>query len=162
MKIMFACYSNIVRSPMSEIMFKKILKDKNKDDKVFSKSLAPHQVGNDLVFPAAQVLVDRGYGEFFKKAPLLMCGAVFDFGHQAEQIVEQDYNDMDYVVVFDEETELLAKNKTQKENYNKIINLSKISGKEILSPGPTIDSFFNLIDDLELSLFKLYDHIYVN
>ena len=58
--IIFVCHGNICRSPAAEMIAKKILKERNKeqDYKVISRALSYEEIGNDIYPPMKQELED--------------------------------------------------------------------------------------------------------
>ena len=87
-KIMFVCHGNICRSPMAEFVFKKLIRDRDLEDKYFvaSSATSTEEIGN-LVYPPA-------------RAELKRHGIVCD-GKRAVQLKKSDYKLYDLFVCMD-------------------------------------------------------------
>lgn len=76
-KIMFVCHGNICRSPMAEVIFKDLIKKNNLEDEFFVASSATSSeeiwrgVGNPIYPPARDILLRKGYKNFYHEATLL-------------------------------------------------------------------------------------------
>ena len=92
-RIMFVCHGNICRSPMAEIIFKKMLSDagREEDFEIVSRATSTEEiwngVGNPVYPPARRELAKHG----------LSCD-----GKYAEQIKKSDYARYDLFIAMDE------------------------------------------------------------
>ena len=91
-KIMFVCHGNICRSPMAEFVFKRIIKEKGREEDFFVASSATSTeeiwrgVGNPVYPPARAVLARHG----------ISCN-----GKRAVQLTKSDYDKYDMFVGMD-------------------------------------------------------------
>lgn len=76
-KIMFVCHGNICRSPMAEIIFQDLVKKNNLENDFYVASSATSSeeiwrgVGNPIYPPARDILIKKGYSNFYHEATLL-------------------------------------------------------------------------------------------
>ncbi len=74
MRIMFVCHGNICRSPMAELVFKRMIKEKGLEDRFFVSSSATsteeiwNGVGNPVYPPAKAELAKHGISTDGKRA----------------------------------------------------------------------------------------------
>ena len=87
-RIMFVCHGNICRSPMAELVFKKLLADKGMEDAflVRSSATSTEELGNPVYPPARAELARHG----------IDCG-----GKRAVQLRADDYEKYDLFVGMD-------------------------------------------------------------
>lgn len=87
MKILFVCHGNICRSPMAEIIFRKMAKEQNADIEVSSAATSTEEIGNGLYPGVRKILTEKGisFGE-----------------HKARQIQKADYKMYDYIIYMDD------------------------------------------------------------
>lgn len=109
-KILFVCYGNICRSPMTLMIFKDIIKSNGCSDKFLVSSCATssEEIGNDIYPPIKEVLKEKGIS--IEK-------------HNAKQFKKEFYNIYDYIIVMDGDNkfELLKYfDDNDNENDNKI------------------------------------------
>ena len=85
MNIIFICHGNICRSPIAEILFKRLLKE---DDNInaFSRATSMEEIGNDIYPPMKRVLYSHNIR--------------FD-RHYATRITLSEFNDADYIFYMD-------------------------------------------------------------
>ena len=83
-KVMFVCHGNICRSPMAKYIFKYIT---NGEFIIESRATSTEEIGNDLYYLTKDIL-DKN------KIP-------YDT-HIAKQLTKDEYNEYDYIIVFDE------------------------------------------------------------
>lgn len=88
-KIMFVCHGNICRSPMAEIVFKRMVEEAGLSDRICVSSAATstEELGNPIYPPAREELAKRGY--------------VPDKGKHAVQLRRDDYALYDLFVAMD-------------------------------------------------------------
>lgn len=88
-KILFVCLGNICRSPMAEIVFKKMVKEKGLESEFFIDSAATtsEEVGNGIHYGTVNKLREEGI-EFEN--------------HRARQITKADYEKFDYIIGMEE------------------------------------------------------------
>ena len=89
MRIMFVCHGNICRSPMAEVVLKKLLSQMGKEKEVLvvSSALSSEELGNPIYAPAAAVLRKNGYTP--------------DKNKRAVQFTARDYDCYDLILVMD-------------------------------------------------------------
>ena len=87
-KILFVCHGNICRSPMAEMVFKHLLRQRGLTDlfEVASAATSTEEIGNPVYPPARRKLAEHG----------IDCG-----GHAARQLRRDDYDRWDYLVGMD-------------------------------------------------------------
>ena len=84
MRIMFVCHGNICRSPMAELVFKRMIKEKGLEDRFFVSSSATsteeiwNGVGNPVYPPARAELLRHGIDPKDKRAVQLSAA---DYDH---------------------------------------------------------------------------------
>lgn len=101
-KIVFICHGNICRSPMAEMVFKNMVREKGMEDKVQVCSMATstEELGSDVHRGTRLVLMEHG----------IPCKS-----RRAVQIKRSDYDKYDYLVCMD--------------GYN-VYNLTRIIGED--------------------------------
>ncbi len=93
-KVLFVCHGNICRSPMSEFIFKDMIKKQNLESYflVESKATSSEEIflgrGNPI-YPPAQACLKKH-------------GIPFSLDKRACQIKEEDYYEYDYIIGMDE------------------------------------------------------------
>ena len=94
-RIMFVCHGNICRSPMAEFVFKKLVRDRGREDDFFVLSAATHTdeirngVGSHIYPPAREQLVSHSIP--------------FDASKRAVLLKKEDYAKFDLFVCMDDE-----------------------------------------------------------
>ena len=81
--VLFVCHGNICRSPMAKYIFKYITDNKYEVD---SRATSTEEIGNDIYPPIKDVM--NKYNIPYDT-------------HHAKQITMDDYNNYDYIIVFD-------------------------------------------------------------
>ena len=146
-KIMFVCHGNICRSPMAEFLFKKMVKEKGKQDEYLIKSSATsyEELSNPVHPGTRRILNSMG----------IDCS-----GKYAEKLMKADYNKYDYFVCMDERNlkNMLYIFGEDKENKcYKLLNFTDKKG-DVADPYWTGD-FNATLYDIELGLNGLYDFL---
>ncbi|MBE5929124.1 MAG: low molecular weight phosphotyrosine protein phosphatase [Lachnospiraceae bacterium] len=87
-KVLFICHGNICRSPMAEFMFKKMVKDKGRENDFYIRSAATsyEEIGNPVYPPARKMLNFHG----------IRCD-----GKTAVHFEIEDYYEYDYILCMD-------------------------------------------------------------
>ena len=85
MNIIFICHGNICRSPIAEILFKRLLKEEDNIN-VISRATSTEEIGNDIYPPMKRVLFSHG--------------VKFD-RHYATRITLEEFNNADYIFYMD-------------------------------------------------------------
>ncbi len=92
-KVLFVCWGNICRSPMSEFIFKDMVKKAGLEDEFHIESRATHTdeiwngKGNPVYPPAKRKLAEHG----------ISCE-----GKRAQLLIKEDYLNFDYIIGMDE------------------------------------------------------------
>ena len=88
-KILFVCHGNICRSPMAEMIMKKMVADRNLADafEIASAATSTEEIGNDIYPPAKDCL--RHHNIPFTR-------------RRARQMTVADYNYYDHIFVMDD------------------------------------------------------------
>ena len=92
-KVLFVCWGNICRSPMSEFVFKDMVKKAHLEDSFHIESRATHTdeiwngQGNPVYSPAREKLAEHG----------ISCK-----GKRAQLLTKSDYEDYDYIIGMDD------------------------------------------------------------
>ena len=109
-KILFVCLGNICRSPMSEFIFKDMVKKEGLEDKIYVESAATgmEAVGNDMYYLAKEKLLQEGIS-FSKR--------------EARQITKQDYDKFDYIIGMEDKNIKNILRIVGEDKYNKISRL---------------------------------------
>ena len=86
--IIFVCHGNICRSPVGEILFNTLIKEKGLNNKYrcYSRATSREEIGNDIYPPMKRVLSKNGVS--FSR-------------HYATQITYQEFNEADYIFYMD-------------------------------------------------------------
>ena len=84
MNIIFVCHGNICRSPVAEILFKKL--DKEHRFNVCSRATSLEEIGNDIYPPMKRVLIS--HGNIFER-------------HYATRISKEEFDNVDYIFYMD-------------------------------------------------------------
>ena len=146
-KIMFVCHGNICRSPMAEFLFKKMVKEKGKQDEYLIKSSATsYEEISNPVHPGTRRILN-GMG--------IDCS-----GKHAEKLMKSDYNKYDYFICMDDRNykNMLYIFGEDKENKcYKLLNFTDKKG-DVADPYWTGD-FNATLFDIELGLNGLYDFL---
>lgn len=87
-RILFICHGNICRSPMAEMIMKKLVSDARRTDEFFIESAAvsTEEIGNPIYPPAQRTL--RQHGVPFTD-------------HRARQVTRRDYDCYDLLICMD-------------------------------------------------------------
>ena len=101
-KIIFICHGNICRSPVGEILFNKLVKEKGLDKKYFAISRATsfEEINNDIYPPMKKILIEHNI-EFNR--------------HHATRITKEDFLLSSYIFYMD---------------YNNYYNLTRMFGDD--------------------------------
>jgi protein-tyrosine phosphatase len=94
-KIMFVCHGNICRSPMAKYIFKSL----TNEYQIESRATSTEEIGNDIYPPIKKVLDNHN---------------IFYDRHYAKQITKSEFNEYDYIFVFD---------------YNNLRNITRMFGE---------------------------------
>ena len=89
MKIMFVCHGNICRSPMAEMIFRDMLRQRGMTERfeVCSRATSTEEIGNPVYPPAREELLRHG----------LTCE-----GKRSVQVIKQDYDRYDLLICMDQ------------------------------------------------------------
>ena len=145
-KIMFVCLGNICRSPMAELIFKKIIKDMGKEDKFYVESSATsyEEIGNPIYPPAVKKLSEYG---------------ISAKGKTAKHLEQSDYEKFDYIIGMEERNIRAIKRIFKTESDNKIYKLLDFAGGgDIADPWYTND-FQKTYDDILKGCAGLLNYI---
>lgn len=87
-KILFVCHGNICRSPMAELVFKRMISDRGVSDKFFveSRATSAEELGNPVYPPARRELSRHG---------------ISSEGKYAIQLTRLDYDKYDLIIGMD-------------------------------------------------------------
>lgn len=109
-KILFVCYGNICRSPMAEMIMKKLVKDENLENEFYIESAATskEEIGSDIYSLARQKLIEKGI-------PLE--------ARRARQLRIDDYDNFDYIVGMEASNISAIKNIVGLDHNNKVLRL---------------------------------------
>ena len=88
MTIIFVCHGNICRSPVGEILFKNLVKEKGLEDRfvIFSRATSFEEIGNDIYPPMKRVL--NTHGDKYER-------------HYATRITQEEFDNADYIFYMD-------------------------------------------------------------
>lgn len=109
-KILFVCYGNICRSPMAEMIMKKMIKDKNLENLFYIESAATstEEIGSDIYDLARQKLIE-------KEIPIE--------ARRARQLRADDYDNFDYIIGMETSNISAIKNIVGLDHNNKVVRL---------------------------------------
>ena len=134
-KIMFVCHGNICRSPMAKYIFKHITND---EFIIESRATSTEEIGNDLYYLTKDILDKHNIP--------------YDT-HMAKQLTNKEYDEYDYIIVFDE---------YNKNNVKRLIGddskVKKLLSKDIDDPWYTRD-FETAYKDILEGCNKLYEEL---
>ena len=143
--ILFACYGNICRSPMAEMIFKDLIIKNNKRYmfSCVSRSTSMEELGNPI-YPQA-------------KRKLEQMGVTCE-NHRATQITKEDYDKYDYIIVMEERNrrDLLRIIGEDKDNKIHLLMEYTKNNKDIDDPwySGDFDTAFNEINEGCISLYN--------
>ena len=117
MKIMFVCHGNICRSPMAEMVLKKILRENSLEGKVevVSRATSDEEIGNPIYPPARAVLESHGIP--YER-------------REARKIKSSDYFEYDMIIGMDSANIRNMKRIFGGDPKGKIIRLMETLGKD--------------------------------
>lgn len=125
-KVLFICYGNICRSPISEFVLKDMVEKQGISDKfdIASAATSTEEIwggrGNPVYPPAQEVLRKRGIGKT----------AYTDFsGKRARQVTKQDYEYYDYLLCADTANVMETMRITEPDARDKIHLLLDYAGR---------------------------------
>lgn len=109
-KILFVCYGNICRSPMAEMIMKKMIKDKKLEDRFYVESAATstEEIGSDIYDLARKKLIE-------KEIPIE--------ARRARQLRADDYDNFDYIIGMESSNIAAIKNIVGIDHNNKVLRL---------------------------------------
>ena len=109
-KILFVCYGNICRSPMAEMIMKKMIKEKELCDSFYIESAATstEEIGSDIYELARKKLIE-------KNIPIE--------ARRARQLRADDYDNFDYIVGMESSNISAIKNIVGLDHNNKVLRL---------------------------------------
>lgn len=115
-RILFICHGNICRSPMAEFIFKKMVKDADRENDFLIASAAAHTdaIGQDMYGPARKKLSEKG----IPYSP-----------RRARQITFDDYQTFDLLIGMDDKNISDMKKLWHPDPDNKIKLLTVYAGK---------------------------------
>lgn len=146
-KILFVCHGNICRSPMAEFMFKKMVRDaeREKDFLIESAATSGEEIGNDMHRGAKEKLTQMGVP--FEK-------------RRARRITPEDYSDFDLLIGMDMENMYYMQREWNKDPDDKVKLLLTYAGKDkdIADPWYT-GNFDETFDDLKTGLTALLNKL---
>ena len=133
----FVCLGNICRSPMAELVFKKMLKERGLegDFTVTSSATSEYEVGNPIYPPARKTLLAHGV----------------DGSHTARQLTLRDVINADYILVMDSENLLDVLRLTGGQFGEKIFKLCSFCAE----PRDVADPWYTR--DFERAYSDIYD-----
>lgn len=137
--ILFVCLGNICRSPMAEVVFNKILKDNNLEDKfkVDSAGLLDFHQGDVADHRMRLHAQKRGY----------------EIAHRSRPVTKNDFENFDYIIGMDEQNirQLMRQAKTpeQQAKIHKMTDFSQnIAADNVPDPYYGGDAGFEHVIDL--------------
>jgi protein-tyrosine phosphatase len=124
-KLLFVCHGNICRSPMAEFVMKKLVKERNLDEKIFIASAATttDEIGNPVYPPAKSKLAEHG----------ISCD-----GKRARQITKDDYPEFDLMLGMDSANIRDMKRRWNNDPGNKVHYLMEYTDR----PGDVADPWY--------------------
>lgn len=145
--ILFVCYGNICRSPMAEMILKDMIYKNNKRYLITcaSRATSMEELGNSI-YPKAKAKLEE------ENIPVE--------AHIAKQFKKEDYNNYDYIIVFEERNkrDLLKIIGTDKDHKIHLLCEFANTIKEIDDPWYT-DDFTSAFNDIYIGCKGLYDYI---
>ena len=154
-KVLFVCHGNICRSPMSEFMFKDMVKKLNIEDKFYIASSATSSeeiwngVGSPVYPPARKELAKHS----------IRCD-----GKRAVQVTRQDYDKYDYIICMDSANIRNTQRITGPDRDNKIsllLDYAGRTGQSIADPWYT-GNFEITYRDIDEGLHGFLNHLRQN
>ncbi|MCI8735310.1 MAG: low molecular weight phosphotyrosine protein phosphatase [Clostridia bacterium] len=135
--VSFVCLGNICRSPMAELIFRQIVKERGLENSFVINSFATseYEVGNPIYPPAKKILAAHGIsGE-----------------HIARQLTKKDVINSDYILVMDSDNLLDVLRLTGGEYGDKIFKLCSFTSR----PRDIADPWYTR--DFEKAFNDIYD-----
>ena len=104
--IIFVCHGNICRSPAAEYIFKKKIKELNREDEfnVFSRALSYEEIGHDIYPPMKEELDDRNvpyhrhFANIISKDEFDKADYIFYMDKSNKNIISYMFNDDRHIV----------------------------------------------------------------
>lgn len=145
MKVMFVCLGNICRSPMAEMIFKELVRERGLESSfsISSTGISNEEEGNDIYPPAQKKLLEKGI-------PIQK--------RQARKITQEDIVLNDYIIVMENyQRERILKSYSIEESKIKMLNEKDVadpwySGNFELTYQEIYESCQNLLKELEKKL----------
>ncbi len=146
-KVLFACWGNICRSPMCEYMMKDLVQKRHIADKFHIESAATstEEIGNGVYPPAKKRLAKEG----------ITCE-----GHHARQLRRDDYDKFDYIIGMEDLNTRYMLRILGGDPEGKLYNLLNFTGhpRAIADPWYTGD-FDTTYDDIAEGLEAFLHHL---
>lgn len=129
-RLIFVCLGNICRSPMAEMMMKKLVSDRGLDDQiqVLSRSTSTYDLGNSP-HPGTINELKR------QQVPI--------FEHQAQQISETDFDQADLIIGMDRQNILDLRQMAPSRDQAKIHLAYEVLNKDLEVQDPWYDHKFD-------------------
>ena len=146
-KILFICHGNICRSPMAELIFKDMVKQRGLEDcfEIASAATSTEELGEPIYPPAKRILAEHGLGDSSKRA---------------RQITMADYDAYDLLIGMDDWNIRNMLRKWGSDSDGKIHKLMEYSGdaRDVADPWYSRD-FQTTWDDLIEGCEALLDEL---
>ena len=144
---MFVCHGNICRSPMAEFLFKKLIKEKNRENDflVVSTATSTEELGNPVYPPVARIFRREG----------------IDYSNKfSVQLKQSDYEKYDYFIGMDDRNIYNMKRIFGLNESDKIYKLLEFTGssRDVADPWYT-GEFETTYNDIIDGVKALYDFL---
>ena len=144
---MFVCHGNICRSPMAELLFKKLIKEKNRENDflVVSTATSTEELGNPVYPPVARILRREG----------------IDYSNKfSVQLKQSDYEKYDYFIGMDDRNIYNMKRIFGLNESDKIYKLLEFTGssRDVADPWYT-GEFQTTYNDVLKGVTALYEFL---
>ncbi|MCI9032383.1 MAG: low molecular weight phosphotyrosine protein phosphatase [Clostridia bacterium] len=145
-KVTFVCLGNICRSPVAELVFKKLIREKGVEDmfEVSSCGTSGCEAGSSIYPPAAATLSRHGV----------------EGSHTARKITRKDIEDSDYILVMDDDNMRGLKRVASIDEQKKIFKLCSFTSRprDVADPWYTRDfetAYADILDGCTAFLEKV-------
>ena len=146
-RILFICHGNICRSPMSEFIFKDLVRKAGREEDfvIASAATSREEIGNDMYLPAKRCL--RAHGVPFSP-------------RAARQVTPQDYDEWDLLIIMDDLNRRNLNRIIPRDPDGKVHTLLSYTDRDAVIPDPWYtDDFESAYRDILRGCKALFEEV---